>query len=63
MKYLAMIIASVALAATILPALLFLRGSLSLESTKVVMLIATLTWFIVSPLFMWKDKDADAEAS
>ena len=61
-KYLTILIASIALVATIVPAVLFLHGSISLAATKMSMLIATISWFISAPLFMWKDK-ADAETS
>ena len=62
MKYLTIFIASTALVATIVPPVLFLHGSISLEAMKTSMLIATIVWFVSAPLFMWKDK-ADTETS
>lgn len=39
------IIAILALVATILPAILFLRGDISLVPLKQIMLVGTITWF------------------
>lgn len=40
------------LAATILPSVLFLAGTLDLDQTKMIMLLATLGWFVHTPLWM-----------
>jgi len=52
MKGTARVISMLALAATILPSLLFFTGSLSLPSTKAWMLIATAVWYLSAPLWM-----------
>jgi hypothetical protein len=51
----------VALVATIAPPLLFLNGSISLDQTKLAMLIATLVWFVATPLWMGRAPHSDSE--
>jgi hypothetical protein len=46
------IISWIALAGTIVPALLYLNGSLDLPALKMWMLIATIAWFLTVPLWM-----------
>ena len=41
-----------ALAATVLPSVLFLGGKLDLDQTKMSMLVATVAWFVVTPMWM-----------
>jgi hypothetical protein len=52
MKTVAQLISWLALAGTILPALLFFGGSIGLPQVKVWMLIATVLWFVATPLWM-----------
>lgn len=58
MKKLACVVSLIALSATIIPAVLFLFSSGSeeqLELVKLVMLIATIIWFIAAVLWLWRD--------
>lgn len=52
MRTLLQLVSAIALIATILPSILLLTGSLDLPQTKLAMLIATIIWFIVTPLWM-----------
>jgi len=50
MRKLAQICAWLALAGTLLPACLFLAGVITLDQTKLAMLVATILWFVSAPL-------------
>ena len=52
MKRIAQIISYLALAATLLPAVLFFMDKLELPVAKLWMLVAALVWFIATPLWM-----------
>jgi len=52
MKPILIIVSLLALAGTILPALLFLGGAMQLSQVKTWMLVATITWFVTAPLWM-----------
>lgn len=52
MKMTARVVSALALAATILPSLLFFAGRLSLAQTKTWMLIAMVMWYLSAPLWM-----------
>lgn len=52
MKRVAQFIWYLALAATLLPALLFFADKLALALTQLWMLAATLVWFVATPLWM-----------
>jgi hypothetical protein len=52
MKRMAQIISYLALAATLLPAMLFFADKLELPLAKVWMLAAAVVWFIVTPFWM-----------
>ena len=52
MKTAARFVSLVALAATILPPVLFFTGHMDLDSTKMWMLVATVAWFAATPLWM-----------
>jgi hypothetical protein len=54
MKRVVQLISLMALAATILPALMYTAGSMDLPTVKTTMLIATVVWFIATP--MWMDR-------
>jgi len=46
------IISLLALALTVVPSLLYLNGSVELDRAKLLMLIATVVWFVVTPFWM-----------
>ena len=52
MKRAAQIISCLALAATLLPALLFFADKLELPAAKLWMLTGALVWFVATPLWM-----------
>ena len=52
MKRIAQLISCLALAATLLPAVLFFAGKLELPAAKLWMLVAALVWFVTTPLWM-----------
>ena len=52
MKRIAQLISCLALAATLLPAVLFFAGMLELPAAKLWMLVAALIWFVATPLWM-----------
>ena len=49
------IVSWVALAGIIVPPSLFLTGTISLEASKDWMLMATVLWFVVTPLWMGRE--------
>ncbi len=57
MKIVLKIVSLLALLLTVLPSILFLMGSVELKQVKLLMLIATIVWFVVTPLWMWKKED------
>ncbi len=42
----------ISLAATIIPSVLFLAGSMTLDQSKNWLLLATIVWFVHTPLWM-----------
>ncbi|WP_158279857.1 hypothetical protein [Coraliomargarita sinensis] len=54
MKPVLSIISFAALALLTVPSVLYLSGVLELESMKLLMLIATVLWYVVTPLWMEK---------
>jgi hypothetical protein len=52
MKRIAQVISYLALAATLLPAVLFFADRLELPLAKLWMLAAALVWFVATPLWM-----------
>ena len=52
MKRIAQLISYMALAATLLPAVLFFADQLELPQAKLWMLSAALIWFVATPLWM-----------
>ena len=60
MKIITKIIALASLILVIVPSVMFLTGTMPLDKVKLVMLIATVIWFISAGLWMWKD---DSQAS
>ena len=59
MKTAARLISLVSLAGTILPPVLFFTGHMSLDATKVWMLVATITWFAATPFWMDRQSERD----
>lgn len=49
-----------ALAATIVPSLLYFTGSMEHDAVKVTALIGTIVWFIATPLWMGRELPVDA---
>ena len=47
------------LAGTILPSVLFLGGQLSLDQSNMILLLATIGWFVHTPLWMGRLPTAD----
>ena len=56
MKTLAQIISWLALATTIIPALMYLTGGIELHRVKLWMLVATVVWFVTVPIWMGRQK-------
>ena len=52
MRIATQIASGVALVGTILPAVLFFGGSLELTQLKTWMFVATVVWFVATPLWM-----------
>ena len=52
MKRIAQIISYLALAATLLPAVLFFADAMALPAARLWMLVAALVWFVATPLWM-----------
>jgi len=48
------IVSLLALVALFLPSILFLAGCLALTTTKWIMLLATIVWFVAATPWMWK---------
>ena len=55
MRRMLQVLSWISLAATILPSILFLTGDLPLERSKWILLLATIGWFVVTPLWMGRD--------
>jgi len=56
-KTIAQIVSWISLGVLLLPSVLFLTGNLSsLEQVKTIMLIATIVWFVSTPLWMWNEQ-------
>ncbi len=52
MKTIAVTASVVALAGTILPAGMFVAGRMDLDTVKLWMLVATVVWFVATPVWM-----------
>lgn len=56
-KLITQLVSWLCLIVLVMPSVLFLAGKLpSLDQVKLVMLIATVVWFVSTPLWMWKEK-------
>jgi hypothetical protein len=56
MRRVLQIISWAALAATVAPPVLFLTGRITLDQSKLAMLVATIVWFAATPLWMGRPK-------
>lgn len=52
MRALLQLVSFTALAGVIVPPFLFLMGNFDLDRTKMLMLVATIGWFVVTPIWM-----------
>ena len=52
----------ICLAGTILPSMMFLAGRIDLEQSKLTLLIATVGWFVFTPLWMGRQPSAPENA-
>jgi hypothetical protein len=50
----------IALAATIVPSLLYFSGTMEHEMVKWIALLGTIVWFIATPLWMGRELPVDA---
>jgi len=57
------IVSLLSLVALILPPILFLAGSMAITTTKWLMLLATIVWFVTAAPWMWKDNNQQSEAN
>jgi hypothetical protein len=57
MRTLAKAVSWLALAATILPPMLFFADRITLDAAKLWMLLATVAWFVATPL--WMERSAE----
>ncbi len=62
MRRIAYIISMIALAATIAPAFVFYRGSITLDQLKLTMGVAMVTWFVTAPLWMGRAPEPSTSA-
>ena len=60
MNHVAKLVSSIALAATIVPCLLFFAGSIAHDVVKWTALAGTIAWFIATPLWMGRELPIDA---
>lgn len=52
MKTVARLVSLIALVGTIVPPVLYFTGAMTLASTQTWMLVATVAWFVATPLWM-----------
>jgi hypothetical protein len=57
MRIILQAISALALVSTLMPAVLFMTGSLELPQVMTAMLVATVVWFIATPLWMGKPSE------
>ncbi|RKY07358.1 MAG: hypothetical protein DRP66_06880 [Planctomycetota bacterium] len=58
MRAIAQIISWLSLVALTVPSILYLAGSMDLDTVKRIMLVASLVWFLSATPWMWKEKGA-----
>ena len=55
-KNIAQIVSWLSLVILVMPSVLFLMGTFSsLDQVKLIMLVATVVWFVSTPLWMWNE--------
>jgi hypothetical protein len=59
MRVVLQVVSWAALAGTIVPPALYLNGQITLDDTKLAMLVATVVWFATAPLWMGRPKVED----
>jgi hypothetical protein len=57
------VVSWLALAGTVVPSCLFVANSWELDSVKTAMLVATVVWFMATPLWMHRKPDEAAQTS
>ena len=62
MRITTQIISWLALAGTVVPSLLLLLGKMPLDQVKTIMLVASVVWFVFTPLWMGRQQDDQAYA-
>ena len=60
MRITTQIISWAALAGTVVPPVMLLLGRMELDGVKTVMLVATIVWFAITPLWMGREKSDQA---
>ena len=58
MRTIAQIISWLSLVALTVPSILYLTGSMELDTVKKIMLLASAVWFLSATPWMWKEKGA-----
>ena len=58
MRYLLILLSIAGLVLTLVPAFLVVSGAIESETNKTLMLIGTLCWFLTSPFWINKEKEA-----
>ena len=56
MKTIGQIISWASLVVMIVPSVLFMIGRMGLDQVKLIMLITTIVWFVVTPFWMEREK-------
>ncbi len=52
------IISAIALVMTVLPSLIYFSGNMELDRVKLLMIVATVVWFAVTPFWMGKKEQS-----
>ena len=52
------IISAIALVMTVLPSLIYFSGNMELDRVKLLMIVATVLWFAVTPFWMGKKEQS-----
>jgi len=53
--------ALISLFVLIIPPMIYLGGGMELDTVKLIMIIATVAWFVTASLSMWNHKQAEPE--
>ena len=56
MRRIAQVISWLSLVVLVVPSLLFMAGTMELDTVKKVMIAATVFWFVSACMWMWKEK-------